>query len=107
MREAGGGRNDLNLRRKLSFHLPPAPTSVGACPLPLGSAARPRTTGFVEDWWRTEDYDRRRRSIANALKPMARSERAEGSGTEVIVELMASFAVVAAANPDNFRAPAA
>ena len=27
------------------------------------------------------DYDRRRRNIANPLKPVARSERAEGSGT--------------------------
>ena len=52
------------------------------------------------------DYERRRRIIAHPPKPTARSESADGSGTEVIVELMASFAVVAAANPDNFRAPA-
>ena len=52
MRKAGGGRNDSNLRRKLSFHLPPAPTSVGACPLPLVFGFR--TTGFVGDWWRTD-----------------------------------------------------
>jgi hypothetical protein len=53
-----------------------------------------------------KDYGRRRRIIANAPKPTARSDRAEGSGTELKVELMVSEAVVAAANPDNFRAPA-
>jgi len=35
MREAGGGRNDLNLRRKLSFQLPPAPFHL-VRPLGLG-----------------------------------------------------------------------
>ena len=39
------------------------------------------TTGFVGDWLGTADYDRRQRIIANPLKPTARSERAEGSGT--------------------------
>jgi len=53
MREAGGGRNDSNLRRKLSFHLPPAPTGVGACPLPL--VIGPRTAGLFGDWWRTAE----------------------------------------------------
>ena len=32
--------------------------------------------------WATTDYDRRRRNIANPPKPIARSEKAEGSGTE-------------------------
>jgi len=34
----------------------PAPTRVGG------------TTGFIEDWWRTEDYERRRRRIAHPPK---------------------------------------
>ena len=51
------------------YILSPAPTGVGG------------TTGFVGDWWRTADYDRRRRIIANPPKPTARSERADGSGT--------------------------
>ena len=37
-------------------------------------------TGFVGDWWRNVNYDRRRRIIANPPKPTARSERADGSG---------------------------
>jgi len=41
------------LDAKLSFHLPPAPTSVGACPVPLVFGFR--TTDFVGDWWRTEN----------------------------------------------------
>ena len=50
------------------------------------------TTGFVGDWWKTADYERRRRIIANAPKPTARSESAEGSGTgrsnkEIVSEL--------------------
>ena len=36
------------------------------------------------------DYDRRRRTIANAPKPTARSERAEGSGI-MINEFMATL----------------
>jgi len=61
--------------------------SPSTCPLPLGSAARPRTTDFVGDWWRAENYDLRRSIIANAPKPTAQSERAEGSGTAVILKL--------------------
>ena len=52
MREAGGGKGKVALCLWF-FHLPPAPTSVGACPLPL--VIGPRTTGFVGDWWRTAE----------------------------------------------------
>ena len=51
MREAGGGKWKVALCLWF-FHLPPAPTSVGACPLPLVIGSR--TTDFVGDWWRTE-----------------------------------------------------
>ena len=95
---AGGWRWKVEGRAlPMVFHLPPAPFHLSSGPV---------LRVLLRIGWGLRDYDRRRRSIANALKPMARSERAEGSGTEVIVELMASFAVVAAANPDNFRAPA-
>ena len=80
----------------------PAPTGVGASPALLSGVLRVLLGiggGFG-------DYDRRRRIIANAPKPTARSERADGSGTELTVELMVSEAVVAADNPDNFKAPA-
>jgi len=43
------------------------------------------TTDLVGDWLGIENYDRRRRIIANAPKPTAQSERAEGSGTPLIV----------------------
>ena len=35
------------------------------------------TTVFVGDWWRTADYDRRRRIIANPPKTMAISKKAK------------------------------
>ena len=45
---------------------------------------RHRRSGvWVADWLGTADYDRRRRITANPPKPTARSERAEGSGTNV------------------------
>ena len=71
--EAGGGKWKVALCLWF-FHLPPAPLHL-VRPPDLG------TTGFVGDCLGTENYDRRLRIIANPLKPMARSESAEGSGT--------------------------
>jgi hypothetical protein len=52
--------------------------------------------GFVEDWWGLRDYDRRRRIIANAPKPTAQSERADGSGTAEILSMKIVFEEVPA-----------
>ena len=74
--EVSGERNPPVAKFRVSLHLPPVPLHQ-----PLGLS----TTDFVGDWWRTENYDRRRRIIANAPKPTAQSERADGSGTVVNV----------------------
>jgi len=62
------------------------------CPLPLVFGFR--TTGFVGIGSGLRDYDRRRRIIANAPKPKARSERAEGSGITVESTLLLKPATI-------------
>ena len=72
--------------KELSAHCPESSTFT---PIPIGATAigLPRSVSGVLRFLLgigggLRDYDRRLRNIANPLKPMARSERAEGSGTE-------------------------